>query len=394
MATIPLKPSDEIGRERLTPLVQAALNDPSALVIDFQCRSMYSFQSNTCVYIYNGCADSNKGKRDWSLVLKVIKEIPGSDDPNGIWYWKREALAYQTGLLDELPGNIRGPRLYASEEHADGQIWLWMETIEDQFGTWPLEYFGEAARILGRFNGAYLAGTCPLPQQAWIPRNWLRQYVENAASMIEFIRENPRHPVVLQVTGGGLREILLALWDERHRLLDRLEAMPQALIHQDAFRGNLFAQPGELVAIDWAYMGLAPAGAELVPLVSMAMGKDGLPLNQVKALDKIAFHGYIHGLREAGWRGSVKEVRLAYCLTLWLRYAIGGEAGEVLPVLLDQEHSQAREEKSGLTNDEWVKSAQDASGYYGSILIEGALRMGIGYIIRIVTGYLKARPKG
>ncbi|WII38179.1 hypothetical protein [Paenibacillus thiaminolyticus] len=50
----------------------------------------------------------------WSFVVKLV--IPSAAaEPGHYSYWKREALAYQSGLLEELPG-IRAPRCYGVEE--------------------------------------------------------------------------------------------------------------------------------------------------------------------------------------------------------------------------------------------------------------------------------------
>ena len=80
-------------------------------------------------------------------------------------------------------------------------MWLWLEDIRDDYNApWPVEQYAITARHLGQFNGAYLVGqSFPEP---WIIQNWLRKYVEHAAPMIEFIRNNPFHPIVMQLTPG------------------------------------------------------------------------------------------------------------------------------------------------------------------------------------------------
>jgi hypothetical protein len=39
----------------------------------------------------------------WSLVLKIVHPAPATNDPQGVHYWRREALAYQSGLLKDYP---------------------------------------------------------------------------------------------------------------------------------------------------------------------------------------------------------------------------------------------------------------------------------------------------
>jgi len=42
-------------------------------------------------------------ERDWTVVLKMIQKPPEEGDITNIWYWKREFLVFQSGLLDDLP---------------------------------------------------------------------------------------------------------------------------------------------------------------------------------------------------------------------------------------------------------------------------------------------------
>ena len=67
-------------------------------------------------------------------------------------YWRREALAYQSGMLADLPDFVRAPGCYGVSEQADG-AWIWLENIVEAAGpTWTLEHFQQAARHLGRFG--------------------------------------------------------------------------------------------------------------------------------------------------------------------------------------------------------------------------------------------------
>jgi hypothetical protein len=131
-----------------------------------------------------GSARASDGTVPFALVLKVIRApvsgtlgapSVGADPADGS-YWKREALAYQSGFLDELPGLV-APHCYGVEEQADGAVWLWLEALQDDGGpTWPLDCYGTAARHLGQFNGAYMIGK-PCPEYAWLSRHWLRDWI-------------------------------------------------------------------------------------------------------------------------------------------------------------------------------------------------------------------------
>ena len=57
----------------------------------------------------------------------------------------------------------------------------------------------------------------------------------------------------------------------RERLLDALGRLPQTLCHHDAFRRDLVAHGDRIVALDWAFVGRGPVGAEISPLVSATL---------------------------------------------------------------------------------------------------------------------------
>jgi len=136
------------------------------------------------IFRVEGSAHDGGGSIPFALVLKVIQAPTGDPagtppvnaDPADGFYWKREVLAYQSGLLADLPGVV-APQCYGVEKQADGTVWLWLEAVQDDGGpAWPLDSYGTAARHLGQFNGAYLAGR-PRPGYSWLSRHWLRDWV-------------------------------------------------------------------------------------------------------------------------------------------------------------------------------------------------------------------------
>ena len=86
------------------------------------------------------------------------------EDPAGYRYRMREALFYQSGMLDDACGRLVAPRCYGGAT-CGAEYWLWLEDVTEDVGRpWPLEHYAEVARCLGCFNGTYLAGK-PLPAQ-------------------------------------------------------------------------------------------------------------------------------------------------------------------------------------------------------------------------------------
>src|SRR5438128_1999926 len=49
---------------------------------------------------------------------------------------QREVMAYRSGLLDELPGRLRAPRVYAIDDAEDGRTWLWLEDLHETLRCW------------------------------------------------------------------------------------------------------------------------------------------------------------------------------------------------------------------------------------------------------------------
>lgn len=326
----------------LTDIVRRATGHEDAMVdtwqidpLGYDCTSPVS----AGVYRLTGAARSAGQTVPWALVLKVLRSPAGRvmpnghsiprdapDDPTVFGYWKREALAYQSGLLDELPGALVAPRCYKVDQHADGTIWLWLEGVTEAGACWTPDRYELAARHLGRFNGAYLAGWTP-PASPWLGAGWLRSFLDLAGiRMMEFIsRAGAWESFLLRDSvSRSVPDRILQLWDARAPLLAALDSLPHTFCHRDAFRPNLFAGQRvngreQTVAIDWAFAGLGPVGEEIAPLIAMR------PAGSAEAyepwdLEGRVVDGYLHGLQEAGWSGDPRAVRFGYAATAALRY--------------------------------------------------------------------------
>jgi len=374
----------EVTQPYLTDSLRHALGSQTLEVSDWQvCPLHGGLELASAVLRLQGHAEEAGKSVPWSLILKIVRPSPENDHPQGVWYWKREALAYQSGLLHRLPGEITAPRCHAVREQPDGSLWLWLEDVQDEIGTsWPLEHYGVVARHLGQFNGAYLVGQ-PLPSEPWVTRDWVRKYVEHAAPMIEFMRDNPQHPIVRQWYPGSALAQVLAVWNMHSRLLDVLDRLPQTFCHQDAFKRNLFARRDQTVAIDWGYAGIAPLGAELAALIVGSFGLYEVPASQAFELDRICFEGYVQGLHDAGWHGSPRLVRLGYTLTYLLRYVYGGRIGEMLPGLLDAYKRQFFETALSRSAEEMGRRDPHMKAYHQSVFREILKLLGLSKTLEI-----------
>ena len=123
---------------------------------------------------------------DFSMVVKQTHSAPA--DPQALWgsgaddthhhYWKREWLAYACGLLADLPGRLRAPRLLLATRPADGIAWHWLEDVAGLPGAqWQPRRYADAAHDLGTMQGGFAAGRPPLPTDVWLSRGWLGEWV-------------------------------------------------------------------------------------------------------------------------------------------------------------------------------------------------------------------------
>lgn len=345
-----------VDRATLTPLVQSALGSKTVEVTDWECKQLHGgIGVGTAIYRFSGEGHDRGQKVPWSLILKTLR--PAEDNVNGsAWnYYKREADAYQSRLLDDLPGGLAAPRSFGVVEHPDGTCWIWLEDVAEEIGThWPLEHYGVVARHVGQFNGAYLVER-PLPSWPWLSSDWLRGYIALSAPSMPLIRNSLDHPLVRHWLPGDASERLFRLWEERDLYLDALDRLPQTLCHLDVFRRNLFARKtangdDQTVVIDWAFTGQSAIGAELFTLVVASVAFNEVDLTQIQALENIVFAGYLEGLHQAGWRGNPQQVRLGYTATS-LRLRLG-ELNRVIDMILDESQHPFAEQALGRSMEE------------------------------------------
>jgi hypothetical protein len=338
----------------LAPMVRELLDESEAVIVgEWTCRPLGGGAGEGIgLYRVSGLARARGATHPWALVVKVCAATDGADP--GAWdYPAREGLAYGSGLLAALPGGLSTPRCLAVEAQPDGTSRLWLEAVTDAHpGPWPLDRYAVVARDLGRFNGAYLAGA-PLPEQPWLSRGWLRDFVEpsgpNVADL-ERLAGPGASPLVRQLYLSPVVSEITRLWTEREQFLAALDRLPRTFCHQDAFRRNLLHRAGpegeELVAVDWAYASHGAVGEELGQLVVASLFFFETVGIAPRELDAACFAGYMAGLREAGWAGDERLVRLGFTAAAALRHTVG-LLGQIVPVVSDPTLRPAMEELFG-----------------------------------------------
>jgi hypothetical protein len=131
--------------DALAPVASAALGSPAeptrVWVARVYAEPILAPATRTLVWV-SGEARVGGAIAPWFAVVKVLGPTEGhsreATGPGGYGYWRREADAYSSGVLEDLGASFEAPRCYAVEERSDGTIWLWLEAI-DTIAAWFLD---------------------------------------------------------------------------------------------------------------------------------------------------------------------------------------------------------------------------------------------------------------
>jgi len=319
-------PLKTIDATTLTPLVRQVLKRPTARAVDWQSNELYGGGITTKIMRFSGNAEDENTILPWSLILKTIHPYEKEDDPTSLRYWKREAIAYQSGLLDDLPGRIRAPLCYGIVEQPEHEVWLWMEEIADEVkGKWSLDQYGSVAQHVGEFNGLFF-GNESAYSLPWMTKNQLRSWVGTAAPILP--PEVLAQPLVSRFFSNDIYEWMQGIWSEHLMWLDFVERQPKTLSHLDVFRRNAFSHhtpegDSQTALIDWAFVGGAAPGEEIAPLVAGSVNFMDFDATQIHELDQVVFENYLEGLHSAGWDDDARVVRFAYAVASILKFSVG-----------------------------------------------------------------------
>lgn len=348
--------SSGVNRVVLTDVVRRALQSGAVEIDAWRCDPLHApvlsgFTAG--LYRLSGTARADGGLLPWSVVLKIVRRPDGTaayDDPAASPYWRREACAYESGLLENLPGGLAAPRCFGVQSQPDGSIVLWLEDLADRFADrWPIEQYGLTARHLGQFNGAYLAGR-PLPSYPWLSAAPLRGWVAAQAPAMALV-EQPgiwNHPLLRHAFPVPVVDRLRRLWRERESFLGALTRLPQTLCHFDAGPQNLLPRSAEGVdhtlAIDWEMVATAPVGEEIGLLVSTAVLRMALAPADIRLLHERVFEGDLEGLRDAGWQVDLRAARFGFAANAALRFVF---AAPSLKLVIDESRREREERRWG-----------------------------------------------
>lgn len=348
---------ESVDRQTIAELVRQIVYHDDFEVLDWNVAPISFYELNPTtggLYRLKIAGNEHSQPVSWSVVLKIALEDKDNPDPSYWNYWKREFLAYQSGLLGELSGGLIAPRCYGVEERPDGNGWIWMEDINESSGPkWPLSRFGLAAYHLGEHQGQFLAGK-PLPSFPWLSDGWLQGLIKGEFWSNYMDPDRPDNAwdisIVKEAFSPELVERIKELWTESDLYLDSLDRLPQTLCHLDAHRRNLMARQtpegrDQTVAIDWAFVGPGAVGQDMGDLIAGTLFFLEVGIEEAKQLEELVISEYLRGLNEAGWDGDPRQVHLGYAAYSSLR------TGATLPgwfgYLLDDDQLEATTQQLG-----------------------------------------------
>ncbi|HEV7963822.1 MAG TPA: phosphotransferase [Actinoplanes sp.] len=210
------------------------------------------------------------GHQAFTVIKKSFRPAAAAQDPGHWAYWRRELLAYESGLLPQGPG-LRAPRRLGTDGDA-----VYLE---------PAVGAQERPEVAAERLGAWQAGT-DVPDVPWLAGHQLAQRIAVTDLDWAAVDADPALPEI---------------WSRRDDLLDALGTVPNVLSHGDFHPGNLVAAGPDTIVLDWGTLGIAPVGADLADL-ALGTRRDQLP-------------GYVKG---AGGRFAIGDVLLGYRVTLAL----------------------------------------------------------------------------
>jgi len=311
----------------LQAIVAQILDHPTVKILDWQIKKLTGGAAEYTgrglgIYRLTGLANYDDLNAPWSVILKVSgpSDNASNNDPTMPEYWKREVLAYQSGVLKHLPDGVIAPHCYAIQELSDGKCRLWLEDIHEDQPSWTMEQHELVARHLGQFNGTYLAGH-PLPEyESWMLPGRTHQWVEMNPPDKEYLLRFSETDLGSRWLSEQSIERIVALWEMRQPLLAALDRLPTCFCHHDAFRRNMMLRKTEsgtteTVAIDWSYTGYGKVGQEIGITTATNLFFMEIAAKHAKELDNTIFRGYCAGLRDAGWQGDLQLARFGYTVT-------------------------------------------------------------------------------
>jgi hypothetical protein len=238
----------------------------------------------------------------------VVPHWRPSRDERAWNFWRREELVYRTDLPGRL--GLAAPQLLDVVE-SKGNVTLHLEAVEGR-----AESALTVADLAGLAYGLGCSqGRADQPDDPWLSRGFLRDYTTSRPFDRELLTDDAAWTDdVIADHLAPIRNQLIALHRDRDRFFDIIERSPQAVHHLDCWLHNVIVRPdGETVLVDWSFTGWGAIGEDVSNLVLDATPDLVMPVDVLPELDDAVFTSYVRGLRDVGWRGDERVVRLGMC---------------------------------------------------------------------------------
>ena len=237
----------------------------------------------------------------------------------------------------DLPAGLRIPQLYQITDLGDDRLLVWMEDV-DAFGydVWTRDMFVRAAYVLGGL--AALRGTPEILGHTGLPPGYgLRRYTENRVKhgALPTLDDDGvwRHPLVGAVVDRHLRADLRRIAAALPVVLDRLDALPQAVPHGDASPQNLLVprdSPDEFVAIDISFQCPLAIGFDLGQLLIGLAHAGLLTAAALPAIHDSLVPAFVAGMAAHGVEADPADVAYGYVGSLVVRAGLTSMPFELL----------------------------------------------------------------
>lgn len=284
------------------------------------------------LFRWSGRALVDQTEREWSLILKAWRRDPKTDAAEQWTHWKREFLAYSSGILDDLPGisapassvrrmkatshsygsrkSLKRPRVAGQRTGTHSRLYILGDSTAR---TSPADLFPTHLSLRGPTSGPGQTGSrgrirFALPTRGltgWSRRLSPRRRSSAWSACTRWSRSS-------SIGWRRCRRVLsprcLARESHRRGLSDwrRLHDRDRLVLRRTGARRPGGRDPR------WRKPHLA-----------------GCRSRQLATMSRRTFTAYVEGLGEAGWRGDERVVRFAYAasaalymvppLPLWLR---------------------------------------------------------------------------
>ncbi|GAB4059960.1 aminoglycoside phosphotransferase [Catellatospora paridis] len=242
--------------------------------------------------------------------------------------WRQELAMWEQPFAGYLPEGLRVPVLYRITELDDDRLLLWMEDVDAiADADWTLDHYRRAATALG---GLAARRSAPHLLAGAGDRGWaLRMLVSGRVlrGAVPALDEDRlwAHPLVATAVDAELRDDLRRIAATLPAILDRLDALPQALAHGDASPQNLLVprgEPGVFVAIDVAFQCPLAVGFDLGQLLVGLAHAGHVQASALPAIHDAIVPAYLDGMRAYGVEADPDAVTYGYVGGLVARAAL------------------------------------------------------------------------